>query len=98
MPRFPEHNKFLRSAISGTEDSHLLCLPNAEMHAGDEMNLATTVHVNSFLRQGTRSTLKQHGRPPHQSRRSPVDGASDAAGLSMAHRPVGQPTEDTGTT
>jgi len=97
MPRFPEHSKFLRSAKSGEEDSHLLCLPNAELHAGDEVNLATTVHENSFLRLAAHSTLKQHGRPPHQSRRSPVDGASDADGLSMSNRPVGQPTEDTGT-
>src|SRR6267143_3230456 len=64
MPRFPEHSKFFRSAKSGEEDSHLLCLPNAELHAGDEVNLATTVHENSFLRLAAHSTLKQHGRPP----------------------------------
>ena len=60
---FQEHSRFLCSAGSGGEDSHLSCLTNAELQAGDEVNLPTTVHENSFLRLATRSTLKQHGRP-----------------------------------
>src|SRR6267143_3354842 len=79
MPHFPEHSKFLRSARSGEKNSHLLCLTNAELQAGDEVNLATRVHEDSFLRQATRSRLNQHGRPrtkvggrPWMARRAPT--------------------------
>jgi hypothetical protein len=58
MPRYSEHSQFLRSARSGEEEAHLLCLTNPKLQAGDELNLPTTVHENSFLPLATRSTLK----------------------------------------
>ena len=70
---FSEHSQFLRSAKSGEEDFHFLFLAKAELRAGDEVNLPTTVHENPHPPSGDTLNFETTRATLHPGR-SPVDG------------------------